>query len=127
MHSGDNNTLFTAWSEAERQARDAERQLYEQVLTQAGRPACREDVDRVRGLRDRASELLAELLAGLRDEASVLRTGRSEPASTAPSALASGDPSLPLPGPSGAISALVAGAALNGHAHAAAARDDLSA
>ena len=39
MHSEDNNTLFAAWSEAERQAREAERQLYALILTQGGRPA----------------------------------------------------------------------------------------
>jgi hypothetical protein len=73
-----NNSLFAAWSEAERQAREAERKLYERVVAQAGRPASREDVDRVRALRERSSELLAELLEGLRDESSQLRSARGD-------------------------------------------------
>jgi hypothetical protein len=78
MHSTDNNILFAAWSEAERQARDAERQLYELILTQEGRPPSREEVERVRALRDRASELMAEMLQGLRGEASFRRTSRED-------------------------------------------------
>jgi hypothetical protein len=68
-----NNALFSAWSEADRQAREAERELYELILAQDGRPAAREDVERVRALRDKASELLAELLEGIRLEAQALR------------------------------------------------------
>jgi hypothetical protein len=80
MHPADNtnNSLFAAWSEAERQAREAERKLYERVVAQAGLPASREDVEHVRALRERSSELLGELLAGLRDESSQLRSARGE-------------------------------------------------
>jgi hypothetical protein len=73
-----NNSLFAAWSEAERQAREAERNLYERVVAQAGLPASREDVERVRALRERCSELLGELLEGLRDESSQLRSARGD-------------------------------------------------
>lgn len=77
MHSSeDNNTLFTAWSEAERLAREAERQLYEAILAQGGQPASRTEIEHVRALRERAGELMAELLEGLRDEASLLRGTR---------------------------------------------------
>ena len=79
MHSEDNNTLFAAWSEAERQAREAERQLYELILTQGGRPAGPADVERVRGLRELAAERMDGMLAGIRAEALTLSTERDEP------------------------------------------------
>ena len=78
MHSEDNNSLFAAWSEAERQAREAERQLYELILTQEGRPAGRQDVERVRSLRERASDLMTEMLAGIRAEAQLHNAPRPE-------------------------------------------------
>ena len=80
MHSEDNNSLFAAWSEAERQAREAERQLYELILTQEGRPAGREDVERVRDLREHASDLMVEMLAGMRAEAQLHNAPATEPA-----------------------------------------------
>jgi hypothetical protein len=79
MHSEDNNTLFAAWSEAERQAREAERQLYELILTQGGRPAVPADVERVRSLRELASERMNEMLAGIRAEALAVSAVRAEP------------------------------------------------
>lgn len=79
MHSTDNNSLFSAWSEAERRARDAERRLYELILTQGGQPPSREDVEQARALRERASELLLGMLEGLREESVWLRGGRGDP------------------------------------------------
>lgn len=86
MHSSDNNSLFAAWSEAERQAREAERRLYEIILSSEGRPPCREDAERARALRERASELMNGMLEGLRGEALQLRTTRDSTSSgwTAP-------------------------------------------
>lgn len=39
MDSEGNHSLFAAWSPVGRQAREAERQFHELILTQGGRPA----------------------------------------------------------------------------------------
>lgn len=80
MHQDTNNSLFIAWSEAERRAREAERQLYETILNEEGRPPARAQVERVRALRDEASALMADMLAGIRAEALALRPPRAEEA-----------------------------------------------
>lgn len=69
---------FLQWHEAERSAREAERELYSKLCNgKVSAPITQEDLDRVCALRQTAAALMRQMLSEMRETAESMKFDRA--------------------------------------------------